>query len=75
MVYSLGVLEEYRGRGLAREILERAEMTAAQMGKEFLTLTVSSINTAAVSLYTSAGFQDEGMISRWYVTENVYGEE
>ena len=74
-VDSLGVLEEYRGRGLAREILERAEMTAAQMGKEFLTLTVSSINTAAVSLYTSAGFQDEGMISRWYVTENVYGEE
>lgn len=74
-VDSLGVLEEYRGRGLAREILERAEMTAAQMGKEWLSLTVSSINTAAISLYISTGFQNEGMISRWYMTESGYGEE
>lgn len=66
---SLGVLKEYRGRGLAKEILERAEMTAARMGKEFLTLMVSSINLAAVSLFTGMGFKNDGMISRWYVAE------
>lgn len=71
---SLGVLKEYRGRGLAKEILERTELTAAQLGKESLILTVSSINTAAVSLYISTGFQNEGMISRWYMTESKYGE-
>lgn len=72
---SLGVLKEYRGRGLAREILRRAEMTAAQMGMKSLFLTVSSINTAAVSLYTDTGFQNEGMISRWYVAESGSDDE
>jgi len=69
---SLGVMEEYRGQGLAREILERAEMTAARMGKEFLSLIVSSINSAAISLYTNAGFENQGMVSRWFVTESGY---
>jgi ribosomal protein S18 acetylase RimI-like enzyme len=67
---SLGVLKEYRGRGLAREILERTEMAAAKMGKEYLSLTVASVNTAAISLYKSTGFESKGMISRWYVAED-----
>ncbi len=72
---SLGILKEYRGHGLAREILERTEMAAAGMGKEFLSLTVASINTAAISLYTSIGFENKGMTSRWYMTENDYEKE
>ena len=71
---SLGVLKEYRGRGLAREILERTEMAAAKMGKESLSLTVASINTAAISLYRKTGFENAGMISRWYVTKDERAE-
>ena len=54
----------------AREILERTEMAAAKMGKEYLSLTVASVNTAAISLYKSTGFESKGMISRWYVAED-----
>ena len=50
-------------------------MAAAGMGKEFLSLTVASINTAAISLYTSIGFENKGMTSRWYMTENDYEKE
>ncbi len=66
---SLGVLEEYQKRGLAREMLERAERMAAEMGKDFLILGVSSINTVAVNLYTRMGFETKNVTSRWYVTE------
>lgn len=66
---SLGVLEEYRGRGLAREMLERAQLIAAGLGKETLSLEVSSVNEAAVSLYTAMGFHESGVISTWYMTE------
>lgn len=72
---SFGVLKEYRGRGLAREILERAERTAVRMGKNFLSLTVSSVNAVAISLFQNTGFQNEGMTSRWYVTENLSEKE
>ena len=66
---SLGVLEEYQKRGLAREMLERAERMAAEMGKDFLILGVSSINTVAINLYTRMGFETKNVTSRWYVTE------
>ncbi|MCI8518566.1 MAG: tRNA pseudouridine(38-40) synthase TruA [Hungatella sp.] len=67
---SLGILEEYRGRGLAKQMLWQLENRAAQRGFQILSLGVSSINTAAWSLYKGLGFSEEKVTSRWYVTED-----
>lgn len=66
---SLGVLEEFRGRGLARKMLKSVEAVAAESGIKTLSLGVSSINTAAYSLYRSMGFGGETVTSRWFVAE------
>lgn len=67
---SLGILEEFRGRGLAKRMLKVVEALAAEEGIRTLSLGVSSINTAAYSLYRSMGFGHETITSRWYVTES-----
>lgn len=71
---SLGVLKEFRGRGLAKEMLERAEIAAMEKDLEVLSLGVSSINTAAYCLYKDMGFTQETVTSRWYVAEGQLPE-
>lgn len=71
---SLGILEEFRGRGLAKKMLRSVEAAAAEKGIKTLSLGVSSVNTAAYSLYRSMGFGSETVTSRWYVTEGKSGE-
>lgn len=67
---SLGILEEFRGRGLAKRMLRQVENTAAQRGFGTVSLGVSSINTAASSLYRKLGFSEEKVTSRWYMAED-----
>lgn len=66
---SLGLLKEFRGKGLAKRMLAQAEIAAARKGIATLSLGVSSVNTAAYSLYKSMGFGNETVTSRWYMAE------
>lgn len=66
---SLGIRKEFRGRGLAKEMLRQVEIIASQKGIKTLTLGVSSVNKAAYSLYEHVGFAVKAVTSRWYVTE------
>lgn len=71
---SLGILNEFRGRGLAKKMLRQVEAAAARYGIRTLSLGVSNSNTAAYSLYKAMGFSTEAVTSRWYVTEARFKE-
>lgn len=57
-VHDLAVLPEWRGRGVGRALLERAEARARARGCCRLTLEVQDANTRARALYASFGFDD-----------------
>lgn len=51
-----GVFESLRGKGHGQSLLSSYVRTVKERGYEAITLTVTEENTAAVSLYTAAGF-------------------
>lgn len=55
-IYDIEVADGRRGEGLGRELLEAAEAWCADHSIAVLRLHVFEHNTAAVSLYESAGF-------------------
>jgi GNAT superfamily N-acetyltransferase len=55
-VHDLAVLPEYRGYGLARELLAAAEQKARALGCCRMTLEVVEGNTRARGVYEKAGF-------------------
>ncbi len=56
-VHSLFVLPEYRGRGIAEELLRLAGAVAADHGKPTLGLSVHQDNAPAQRLYQRLGFR------------------
>src|SRR5215471_14347507 len=67
LIADLVVLEPYRGRGIARGLLERAEAYARQAGATELRIGVLSGNRTARRLYLDVGFQPhlELLTKRW----------
>jgi GNAT superfamily N-acetyltransferase len=57
MIYDIEIVEQYRGKGLGRELLTAAEEWCADHSIGLLKLHVFAKNTTAVSLYESAGFE------------------
>ncbi len=57
-VSDLAVLTPYRGRGLGRALLSRAEQYARERGATTLRLLVLSQNTVAKQLYIASGFRE-----------------
>ena len=56
----LGVLAEWRGRGIGRQLIIQTIELARTTGLEKIELTVYSDNTRAMRLYESLGFEYEG---------------
>ncbi len=60
-IYGLYVASTQRGRGIARELLQKAIETAANLkGVRQIRLAVVTSNTSAIALYRSAGFEAYG---------------
>jgi len=57
---AIGVIPEYRRRGIGRELMQRAIASAWKLRISRIQLTVRADNTAAVSLYRRMGFRTEG---------------
>lgn len=72
-VLGMGVLKDYRGRGLGRRLIEAALAHARDKnGIEKVELTVFESNTRAAALYESAGFVLEGRRLRGRRLDGVY---
>ena len=57
---TLAVAKAYRGKGIARRMLEQAIVWAKTMKIHKIALNVRANNTAAIRLYDSLGFMIEG---------------
>ena len=60
IVGNVAVLPEYRGHGVARQLMEACIERARQEGSSSLALEVNADNTPARHLYQSLGFQQTG---------------
>ena len=56
-LYSIAVAGAARGKGLARQLLEKAEAQSAERGVFFMRLEVRQDNQAALKLYESTGYR------------------
>jgi ribosomal protein S18 acetylase RimI-like enzyme len=59
-VLGLGIVAEFRGRGLGGALVRKLLTSAQAMGLKRVQLTVRSDNRRAVKLYERLGFQHEG---------------
>jgi ribosomal protein S18 acetylase RimI-like enzyme len=65
-LYSIVVDPAWRGRGVARSLLERSERGARERGCVTMRLEVRDDNEAAIALYRSVGYDDVGRTDDYY---------
>ena len=56
LLQALAILPEYRGKGFARQLLEKVELVAKKTGADRIALQVAEINQVAVSIYQMNGY-------------------
>jgi ribosomal-protein-alanine N-acetyltransferase len=62
-IATIGILPEYRGRGIGRKLLEACE---AQIHEQSVRLCVRAANQAAIQLYLNSGYQRSGLWPNYY---------
>lgn len=65
-LYSIAVLNEARGKGLADKLIAELEGRALARGKRFMRLEVSEDNAGAIAVYRRLGFKQFGMYTEYY---------
>jgi ribosomal protein S18 acetylase RimI-like enzyme len=65
-LYSLGVDPDCQGRGLAGQLISRAEREARSAGALYMRLEVAAGNTAAIGLYRKMGYRPFGLYRDYY---------
>jgi ribosomal-protein-alanine N-acetyltransferase len=65
-ILTLGVLPDFRRRGIARQLLARATSLLLQAGCQRVVLEVAEDNDAARALYQGAGFSQIGRRPAYY---------
>lgn len=65
-ITTIGVLPQYRGKGLGELLLVEMFEEAIRRGAEWLTLEVRVSNEAAQALYRKYGFTRQGLRRRYY---------
>ena len=69
-VLSIGVLEEFQGRGLAKIMLQGLVRAAKKAEAQKIFLEVAEDNRAANRLYRGMGFKEVGRRTAYYKREN-----
>ena len=65
-LYSIAVLPEARGKGVAPLLIEELENRALLRGKRFMRLEVSEDNKGAIKVYEKLGFSRFGVYTDYY---------
>ena len=63
-ILGLAVLDEWRGKGIARQLLEKSLQEIALAGKKRVDLLVAENNEAAKKLYSGYGFAVTGKLEK-----------
>ncbi len=61
-IYDIFVKEGFRGQGIGKTLMEKAESHCRQKGYSRLALMVSAANEHAISLYTKMGLKPEQIV-------------
>jgi ribosomal-protein-alanine N-acetyltransferase len=69
-IHVIATHPDYRGRGLARELLDRVLDVARAAGCSLATLEVRRSNVPAIALYERAGFKTVHVRARYYQDDN-----
>jgi ribosomal protein S18 acetylase RimI-like enzyme len=74
-ISNLAVFEEYRGKGIAVKLLEKAEEMAMEKGLNKLSLVVEIDNSHAKRVYEKFGFREvkKVVLPRKYNEHNLFG--
>ena len=70
----MGVLQEYRGRGLGTRLLAATVARARELRLGKIELSVYASNAPAIALYRKCGFVDEGCRRRGRLVGGVYDD-
>jgi RimJ/RimL family protein N-acetyltransferase len=68
----MGVLANYRGKGIGTRLIEAALNAASEVDIPRVELTVYATNPAAIGLYRKVGFVEEGRMSRFAVLKGAF---
>ncbi|MFC0561686.1 GNAT family N-acetyltransferase [Halalkalibacter alkalisediminis] len=71
----IGILEEYRGRGIGRSLFQRLEEWAINSNISRLELTVVTQNEAGIALYKKSGFEIEGIKRKSLMIDDEFYNE
>ena len=70
-LFQIGTLPEYRGRGLAKALLERLHGKMRERGAAVCFLEVRSRNAAAISLYERSGYERVSVRKNYYPDDDA----
>jgi len=70
----MGVLNEFRGQGIGRRLMETAIAQARVLRLEKIELQVFTANIPAMALYKKLGFVEEGLRKRARLVDGVYDD-
>ena len=65
-VSNIAVFPEYRRKGVATALIERACECAKEHGTDFISLEVRPSNVSALALYEKFGFEEMGLRKNYY---------
>ena len=70
----MGVVRDFRGRGIGRRLLEATIHKARTIGLEKIELSVYASNEPAIALYRRLGFIEEGRKQRGRLVDGLYDD-
>lgn len=68
----MGILPDYRNKGLGQKLLAKAIEKAKEFGLEKIELNVYTSNVNAIKLYRKMGFTEEGLIKKYRKLDSRY---
>ncbi len=68
----MGILPEFRGKGIGSQLLEKVIAHAMKFGLEKIELNVYDSNLSAIALYKKFGFETEGLIKKYRKLDDRY---
>jgi ribosomal protein S18 acetylase RimI-like enzyme len=71
-VFGVGLLPQFRGRGIGARLIQTALAAARAFGLHRVELTVREHSTGAIALYKKAGFEVEGVRRDAVLVDGVY---